>query len=150
MIDLRRILAAVRIVGLIVTGWAALPLHAVSPSISPWETILSANTESWVPPVATMRARMATSVPPPLVTGSEGTAESGRVLTITMRLAKPVPTDLEISGEFTMDPGMSRWMFTGITGTDADQGDHIDRTFRAPLMNGFPPTGFMRVKVTTP
>lgn len=94
-------------------------------------------------------AGLASSAPPPLVTGAEGTAESGRFLTVTMRLAKPVPEDLEISGEFTMDPGMSPWMFTGITGTDADQGDHIDRTFKAPLMIGFPPTGFMRVRVGT-
>ncbi len=94
--------------------------------------------------------KSAASVPPALAIGSEGMAESGQFLTLTIRLAKPVPTDLNISAEFAMDPGMTPWMFTDISGSDSDQGDHIDRTFKAPLMIGFPPTGFMRVRVTSP
>lgn len=90
---------------------------------------------------------LAGSVPPAPVLGTEGETPSGPFFTVTTRLAKPVPADLDITGEFTMDLGMVPWMFTGISGTDTDQGDHIDRTFKAPLMIGFPPTGFMRVKV---
>lgn len=89
---------------------------------------------------------MSGSKPAALVLGTLDTPPAGSFFTITARLAKPIPADLDVKAEFTMDltaPGS--WMFSDILGTDVDHGDHIDRTFVAPMFMGFPPTGFMRL-----
>jgi hypothetical protein len=90
----------------------------------------------------------AASAPPALVIGTEDTGPAGKFLTITARLAKPAPADLEMRAEFSMDLTPGSWDSWDIPGSDTDRGDHIERTFRAPLLIGSPPSGFMRVNVT--
>ena len=90
----------------------------------------------------------ASSAPPALVLGTADAAPAGSYLTITTRLVKPVPADLDVRAEFSLDLTPGSWGTWDLTGTDTEQGDHIERTFRAPLLMGFPPNGFMRVKMT--
>ncbi|MBN8456912.1 MAG: putative Ig domain-containing protein [Verrucomicrobia bacterium] len=87
------------------------------------------------------------SKPAAPVTGTVGEAPGGPYFTLTIPLAKPVPADIEITGEFSMDLGnIMPWMSNGVDFTDTDAGDHINRTFRAPFIIGSPPSGFMRVR----
>jgi len=89
------------------------------------------------------------STPPAFVLGTVVEAPGGPYFTFTTRLAKPIPSDLDVGAEFSMDLGLlADWMSTGIGVTDTDQGDHIERTFRAPFIIGYPPAGFMRLKLS--
>jgi len=90
----------------------------------------------------------AASVPPALVQGTEDADPDGRFLTFSTRLVKPVPADLDVRAEFSMDLSLGSWGAGNILGTDTDHGDHIDRMFRAPLPIGPLPAGFMRLKMT--
>ena len=90
------------------------------------------------------------SSPPACILGSVGEAPN-HYLTVTTRLAKPIPSDIAVEAEFSMDLGASwPWSSAGVGFTDTTSETSIDRTFTSPFIIGYPPNGFMRIKVSQP